>query len=282
MPHTFHHSIRDNGVYAFVPATVLKVLGAYDMYSDDFGNTWASSSSANPRALNRATGYSHSAIVDARRFMVAHGMIASVTRATVKNLYGERNRKPPCNATVWHITCVITQCDNPMCTCHISIPDSETPLYYLPERNAEDDDVDNSNLSTSHTSMEKLQEVSNSKQITTKVGSRSDDAKPKASRPRNPYFDAIAEVCHLDPVTAASYIGKSAALIKSAGYTPENITRMGEIWYTRAYPGGLHDHKPPTPSTLAKYMHWVREQPTTSAGAPDRNGPPDESYLRKE
>lgn len=79
-------------------------------------------------------------------------------------------------------------------------------------------------------------------------------------RPRDLIFDAVAEVSKLDPVAAGSFIAKAANLLRKARRTPEQVKRFGEIWYTREYPGGLKDRKPPSPATIAKYISWVDER----------------------
>lgn len=91
---------------------------------------------------------------------------------------------------------------------------------------------------------------------------------PKASkpRPRNPIFDAFAEVCKLDPKTAGSFIAKYALMVKEAGYSPDDVRKFGKIWATRSYPGGATDGKPPTPANVAKYIVWANEE---SSDSPD-------------
>lgn len=95
---------------------------------------------------------------------------------------------------------------------------------------------------------------------TTNVVSTAPTRKPDA------LFDAFMEVCKLDPKTAGSFIGKYKTVVKAAGYTPEDVKRFGEIWYTREYPGGAKDNKPPSAASVAKYIQWVREIPSEDQG----------------
>lgn len=50
-------------------------------------------------------------------------------------------------------------------------------------------------------------------------------------RPRDLLFDAIADVCKVDPRTAGSSIGKVKSVLSKAGYTPEDVSRFGEWWW---------------------------------------------------
>lgn len=55
----------------------------------------------------------------------------------------------------------------------------------------------------------------------------------KAPRPRDPLFDAIAEVCNVDPATAGSSIAKVEQALKKADppYTPEEVRAFGVKWW---------------------------------------------------
>jgi len=87
-------------------------------------------------------------------------------------------------------------------------------------------------------------------------GSNKNGKKP---RKPNPWFDAVAVVSKLDPKTAGSDIGKHATIIQKADYPPDAIYRFESIWYTRDYPGGKTDRKPPSPGSIAKYIGWTRQ-----------------------
>ena len=87
---------------------------------------------------------------------------------------------------------------------------------------------------------------------------------PKAKRRKrrkDPMFDALVEVCRLDPKTAGSWIGKLKKQITEAGYSPDEVEAFGVEWYRRDFPGGKNDRKPPNPTSVLKYIHWVREEP---------------------
>jgi hypothetical protein len=53
-----------------------------------------------------------------------------------------------------------------------------------------------------------------------------------ATRPRDELFDAISEVCKVDPATAGASIGKvKSALLKARPpYTPEEVRAFGDWW----------------------------------------------------
>ena len=55
----------------------------------------------------------------------------------------------------------------------------------------------------------------------------------KAPRLRDPLFDAIAEVCGVDPSTAGASIGKVEAALKKAmpPYTPDEVRAFGAHWW---------------------------------------------------
>lgn len=90
---------------------------------------------------------------------------------------------------------------------------------------------------------------------------------PRKPRPRDLLFEAVARVSKLDPITARGSINGATGLLREGKRTPEQVDRFGEIWYTREYPGGLKDHKPPSPATIAKYISWTDEkQPTQESG----------------
>lgn len=88
----------------------------------------------------------------------------------------------------------------------------------------------------------------------------------KKPRPRDLLFDAVAEVSKLDPVTAGSFIGKAANLLRKGKRTPEQVKLFEKIWYTREFPGGLKDHKPPSPESITRYISWVDEKQPDKMG----------------
>lgn len=88
------------------------------------------------------------------------------------------------------------------------------------------------------------------------------EKKPKEPRPRNPLFDAIAEVSGLDPVTAGGLIGKVAAeLMKpSPPYTPEEVLDFGRRFLTLCT-YAAKDPRRPTPNEIQKNIGLVRAKP---------------------
>lgn len=91
--------------------------------------------------------------------------------------------------------------------------------------------------------------------------------KQKKPRKRDPMFDALVGVCKLDPKTAGSFIGKTKRILFQADYKPEDVIRFGEIWYTREFPGGKSDGKPPSPACVAKYIGWVNDDSEASVSS---------------
>ena len=57
---------------------------------------------------------------------------------------------------------------------------------------------------------------------------------PPIARVRDPLFDAIAEACRVDPITAGASIGKvKAALLKAnPPYTAEDVSAFGKDWWS--------------------------------------------------
>ena len=51
----------------------------------------------------------------------------------------------------------------------------------------------------------------------------------KRARPADPLFDAIAEVCKVDPKTAGASIGKVRAVLSKAGYSPDEVRKFGAL-----------------------------------------------------
>lgn len=84
--------------------------------------------------------------------------------------------------------------------------------------------------------------------------------KPAAPRPRNPLFDAVAEVCGMDPVTAGGLIGSVAAALSRAHppYTPEDVREFGRRFH-ELLPLAAKDGRPrPYPKELQNHIGSVR------------------------
>lgn len=58
-----------------------------------------------------------------------------------------------------------------------------------------------------------------------------------AARKRDPLFDAIVEVCKLNPKISGSYIGKTRKALSDMGKTPDDIQRFGVWWYANDWRG---------------------------------------------
>lgn len=63
----------------------------------------------------------------------------------------------------------------------------------------------------------------------------SSEATNKPPKPRDPYFDAVAEVCQYDPKLVGSRIAKASNALKKAGYLPEDILNFLEYWKATNY-----------------------------------------------
>jgi hypothetical protein len=94
----------------------------------------------------------------------------------------------------------------------------------------------------------------------------------KPPRPPNPLFDAIAEVCGVDPATAGRLVGGVAATLAAADppYSPDEVREFARR-YRDLCPWAGRDSPPrtqPTPKELEKWIGKVR----TSAppAAPER------------
>lgn len=93
----------------------------------------------------------------------------------------------------------------------------------------------------------------------------------KPARARDALFDAIVEVCQVDPATAGSSIGKVRGILLSAKppYTPDEVRAFGEDWWSwpkRAVPptiwklkdeiGRVRRDKPtPKPASKIRYVN---------------------------
>jgi hypothetical protein len=81
----------------------------------------------------------------------------------------------------------------------------------------------------------------------------------KKPHPRNPMFDALADVCHLDPKVMGSRIGKTSA--KLGDYQPDDVRRWyspGGWWYAVRCKG-LAAAPPPSPEGIEKTILLASE-----------------------
>jgi hypothetical protein len=100
-------------------------------------------------------------------------------------------------------------------------------------------------------------------------------AKPPTPRPRDPLFDAIAEVTGFDPATAGGQIGKVAATLRKAEpeYTPESVREFGRrYWEICPYAAESRTERP-TPTELEKYIGRLRAEPVANRVPAARAGP---------
>jgi hypothetical protein len=85
----------------------------------------------------------------------------------------------------------------------------------------------------------------------------------KKPRPRNPLFDAIANVTGLDPATAGGFMGTASAALASANppYTPADVAEFGRRFLDLCpYARGERDR--PTVGELQKYIGLLRAGPS--------------------
>lgn len=92
---------------------------------------------------------------------------------------------------------------------------------------------------------------------------------PPKPRPRNPLFDAVAEVTGSDPVTAGAHVGKVAALLAKADppYTPEDVMEFGRRFLSICtYATGERDR--PTLGEIEKNIGRLRAGPSVADPPP--------------
>lgn len=135
MNYTISHEARDNGAYTLLAAkgSRLSVLMAMSMYTDSYGNTWATSKPDASGALNRLTALSHPTIAGkggARRWLRDHGAIRGVHPTAVAHLYDGAPEAPGPNSMVWHITGDVAKCGNNDCECQTTLTDDVVPFFY--------------------------------------------------------------------------------------------------------------------------------------------------------
>ena len=107
--------------------------------------------------------------------------------------------------------------------------------------------------------------------------------KPKAPRARNPVFDAVAEVCGLDPVTAGSLIGKVSSTLAAANppYTPEDVRAFAARFWEFCGWAARDSRKLPTPNELQTHIGRLRAAaPKPTAPKSNYNPMTDPDFLR--
>ena len=82
---------------------------------------------------------------------------------------------------------------------------------------------------------------------------------PKKPRKRDLLFDAIADVCQVDPKTAGASIAKVRHILADAGYTPEDIYAFQREWKKEKW-----RTKPPTIWQLKEQIGIIKKRDTRS------------------
>jgi hypothetical protein len=215
----------------------LQVLLAYILHANSRGRAWPSVD-----LLCKETGYKTAAVTASKQWLVETGALEPVEFSKRVNEEKDLHQRQ----TIMQITGSIT-IDEVSCQY----------LYNNEKRNISLSEILPSNISESETEV-----VTGSK-----VGTEDSSSNGKKPRKRDPMFDALVGVCKLDPKTAGSFIGKYKRLLIDAEYNYLDVIRFGEIWYTREFPGGKSDGKPPSPASVAKYIGWVKEDVDTSVSS---------------
>jgi hypothetical protein len=90
----------------------------------------------------------------------------------------------------------------------------------------------------------------------------------KAERPKNPLFDALAEVTGSDPVVSGSHIGKLSALLARAEppYTPEDVREFGRRFLALCSYAAMRPaaDQRPTLGEIEKNIGKLRSQPVVT------------------
>lgn len=90
----------------------------------------------------------------------------------------------------------------------------------------------------------------NSESLTVNTSSNEDVELTKVkTRKPNPMFDAVAEVCHMDPALVGSRIAKASNALAKAGYTPQQVLAFTSYWEKNAFQY-RQDKRPPTPEQV--------------------------------
>lgn len=105
---------------------------------------------------------------------------------------------------------------------------------------------------------------------------------PPRERARNPLFDALAEVSGLDPRTAGGRIGKAAAELATAGYSPEEVREFARRFWEFCPYASRDNRARPTPQEIVTNIGLVRAGPPPQqrAAAPSSRRDRGAEYLR--
>lgn len=77
--------------------------------------------------------------------------------------------------------------------------------------------------------------------------------KSETPRARNLMFDAVAEVCVMDPIVAGSRIAKASHTLEKAGYTREQVLAFTSYWQKTSFQY-QKGKRPPTPEQLVMQL----------------------------
>lgn len=252
MAHALHFDTRDNGALAMIgdeTGSVLLVLMAYDLTTDDFGNSWASSrpDPKRPGKLNKITGKSHPTILKCRKWLKDHKAIKLLTAEQIKIMY-DGARRPPARAQVWHVTGIIGPCGQPTCKCKEFLQ-SDVKFLYMNLRTESQDSLHDLSL-TDHPESTDLS-----------VPGKPDKAE------LDKLFDLICEICDLDPKHAGKAVGTVRGSLLKVGWTSAGVAAyrdwrkakgmaaLGSVWWLQ--------------QELAK-KSWRRESRQAQGTQPDQ------------
>lgn len=77
---------------------------------------------------------------------------------------------------------------------------------------------------------------------------------PKKQRAPDPLFDAVAEICSVDPKTAGPSLGSVVATLREAGYSPAEVLAFKAWWDSDEW----RRQHPPTMWKLKEQIRYVR------------------------
>lgn len=94
---------------------------------------------------------------------------------------------------------------------------------------------------------------------------KAEESKP---RERNPLFDAIAEVCGVDPALQGSQIGLACSKLKEASppYTPDEVRSFAGRFHEFCSWAAKDGRTRPTPNELSKWIGGIRTSPKPPSG----------------
>jgi hypothetical protein len=97
-------------------------------------------------------------------------------------------------------------------------------------------------------------------EITTKITNTGANPAPPVKKTRQPdlLFDAIADLCQVDPQTAGASIGKVTAALRKAAYAPEDVEKFRAWWWNDAW--RARQGKPPTLWKLKEQIGVIRHK----------------------